>query len=700
MQNIINRWGLTLRTLFNLLLVSLVAVVLAQLFNATFIQHNIVEFRNGLIFMFFQIPIIPILLAVTMLIMLLFTIPVDRLIQRHNFDLSNLSEKEIKLFHKKLSGIPFVIFSINILGFLIAPIFTAWIFPKMLGTFETDKCWLTWFYTTPIGIISSLWQIEKNNRYLVGIKEKMKLLDLRAKPKFYNSFRAKIFFLAFAALCLTTLPMIAIINFYLDQPTRALTASIEADYLNDEQMRTMLGDEDYEKLLKKDNSVYDKWRDAQWPEDVTITLSDLKARMISETEGVQKWALFRSFILLFITSIGLIRLATIVSGSHYRELQVLINRMDELVNDGNLNSRLSVINNNETGQLTAQINKFIAKLSDMIAHVAEVGKSVSNSSKDLDKQIASMNLALNHLQSSATDMSSSVDGQTEFINNSSTEIANFLTAVRQISEHVSTQASLIEESSASITQMSKGIDAVNQKVELAEKLSSHLKNVAENGELSVMTSVVQMQELTNMANDISEKVKGISKISAQTNMLAMNAAIEAAHAGDRGKGFAVVADEVRSLAEMAANISKDVINEIKNITAMIVDGAKVSEEAGQSFQAILADVRSNTEIISTISQAVSEQKMGVREVIEASSELVTSAEEIKNISSRQSESSKSMDKALSQMVDSTKTISQAITKQTEKSSEIISAIEEVNSVSQANVTIAEKLKTLIESFKI
>lgn len=701
MKRFFDKWFLSTRIVFNLILISTFATIMAQLFNAVFIQHNYTVFFSGLYEIFIAPPIIPIILLGAALAMLVFTISLDKMIHKNKGDLSSLSPLELQRFHQRVSGIPIVIFGINSIGFLIAPIFTAWVFPYFVGgTYAHDKFILTFFYTIPIGVVCALWQVEKNNAYLVNVKEQLKIQNLQRKSHWYNSYRFKMMILSFATVALVGLLLVDVNHFYLREPQRETFKEIEARYMTQQQRVDLVGEEDYQRLVERQNSVITKWEASAWPEDISIPLSELKSIMLSDVNLMERRAMIESLI-LFLLSVGIvIRLAIVVNSAHQRELTVLIRRMDELVEEGDLSSRLSVINNNEAGELTSLINRFIARLQTMVGHVAGVSRAVSGSSKSVEAQISSMTSAIGQLQNSSVEVSSNVETQAGFIEQSSEEITAFLTSVSRISDNVTTQATLIEQSSASIAQMSAGIDSVNKTVSQAENISAHLKNAAEEGEKSVMSSVEQMQQLVDLSNDVSTKVKGISKISAQTNMLAMNAAIEAAHAGESGKGFAVVADEVRSLAEMSAGITKEVITIIKRITELILDGAAVAEESGQAFQSILSDIIANTDIIQMISVAVNEQKVGVREVLESSASLVMSSEDIKGIVSNQKHSSESMQQALRQMVESTEKISDATRVQNQQTDQMSGSIKTVVTVSENNVNLAGQLNDLVDDFKV
>src|SRR5574344_1994864 len=136
-----------------------------------------------------------------------------------------------------------------------------------------------------------------------------------------------------------------------------------------------------------------------------------------------------------------------------------------------------------------------------------------------------------------------------------------------------------------------------------EMLSAATKmGIDKNTEVSNL--LTKMQESSNV---LLEANKAISGIASQTNLLAMNAAIEAAHAGSAGKGFAVVADETRKLAEESAKQSKDIGNELKSVSEQIKNVVGQAEISTESFKKVDEEITATTELVLQIKNAMEEQ---------------------------------------------------------------------------------------------
>jgi len=130
-----------------------------------------------------------------------------------------------------------------------------------------------------------------------------------------------------------------------------------------------------------------------------------------------------------------------------------------------------------------------------------------------------------------------------------------------------------------------------------------------------------MEDLNEQVTAISESIVLIDQIAFQTNILSLNAAVEAATAGEAGKGFAVVAQEVRNLASRSADVAKDIKNLVENATIQASDGKEIADNMIKGFDELNQNVKNTISLIDGVSGASKEQQSGIEQINDAITEL-------------------------------------------------------------------------------
>ena len=196
-----------------------------------------------------------------------------------------------------------------------------------------------------------------------------------------------------------------------------------------------------------------------------------------------------------------------------------------------------------------------------------------------------------------------------------------VTAARQVamgttdlSQRTEEQASSLEETAASMEELASTVKQNADNARQADELARSAWQRAEQGGAEVVRVVVTMSEISDSARKISDIISVIDGIAFQTNILALNAAVEAARAGEQGRGFAVVASEVRALAQRSAQAAKEIKDLIATSAEKVNSGTHLVEQAGDTIQALVVDVKRVSDLMRSIAEASAEQSRGVQQV--------------------------------------------------------------------------------------
>ncbi|MEC1561665.1 methyl-accepting chemotaxis protein [Bacillus haynesii] len=326
----------------------------------------------------------------------------------------------------------------------------------------------------------------------------------------------------------------------------------------------------------------------------------------------------------------------------------------------------------ELGLLTASFNKMVAGVRSIIETVGETSHQVASSSQELSASADESTKASEYISTTIQELAVGSDQQVESVENSRTVIKGMTEFAGRISSNAEKAAATADQTAKMSLEGTKAID----------KVSAQMQSINE----TVVSLSEAFKHLTERSNEIGNITEVITSIAEQTNLLALNAAIEAARAGEQGKGFAVVADEVRKLAEQSAqsaeqitrlitiiqNDTKQTMNSVISATGEVKEGLVVVHEAGGAFQKIENSI---TEVVTQINDVTNL----VKNLTAGTSEIETAISGVKEVAET--------------AAGSTQTVSAATQEQ-------LASMEEIAAASQILAQNAEELQHLIQKFKI
>ena len=278
----------------------------------------------------------------------------------------------------------------------------------------------------------------------------------------------------------------------------------------------------------------------------------------------------------------------------------------------------------ETQTAGAVVDK---ELSDLISTMRSVSrKSISDAAPSLDTAI----LAGGVLGSKVTLVQKKTSDLNDQIGGASTSIEQIALNVRLFNGIIDKQDDAVSQTGVAMEEMSASVNSVTEITRKKMEAAGKLKEIIGQGGERVITTAKAIEEVTEAINGVAEIIKVINSIAAQTNLLAMNAAIEAAHAGEFGKGFAVVAAEVRKLAESTTANSKAIADSLKSIINQIKGAKEASESAGTTFEDIQEEVETFVNAFAEISHSTTELSVGTKQIFNSMEGLKQVSSEISN----------------------------------------------------------------------
>ncbi|MCF6335278.1 MAG: methyl-accepting chemotaxis protein [Spirochaetales bacterium] len=385
---------------------------------------------------------------------------------------------------------------------------------------------------------------------------------------------------------------------------------------------------------------------------------------ILQAEADKKLELMKNFqyIVLIISIVILIIIFFILNKIIITPLLLVRENMKKGMK-GDLTAKINVRSTDEIGQLSADYNSLLDSLITLITNVDESISHARTVSFNLSSASEESSAALEEISVTVSSMKNKTLTLDKELSNLKTEVDSIDSSISQVSDQVDQQNNLIADSSASIEQMDSSIKNIAGTTDSKMSIIDELNKIASDGEKEMLLTIDVIEEISGFTSIIMDFLSVINNIASQTNLLAMNAAIEAAHAGDAGKGFAVVADEIRKLAEDTGNNSKEISITLKKVISNIDKSGETSKKTGEYFKKIVTE-------ISDVADAMMEIKTSMRELSVGSSELTKSLAVL-------NESSHQVDKSTADIVQRSKTITSAINNVERISNETKTGMEEV-----------------------
>lgn len=401
----------------------------------------------------------------------------------------------------------------------------------------------------------------------------------------------------------------------------------------------------------------------------------------------------------------------LVLGSLYFALIVLsrmedkyqVNQMKEILNEmageeGNLKRQVRITHFNDEGELGIQINRLIEKLVTLVENVSGNTSELNEAGEDFALIIQETSTLLAENLEEFQTLYTIINDQNSFIGETSREIKENREELQELDNLISTQAANVDQSSQLITRNLSLIGKNRDILKNTDSDFSRLSHASVQGAEKIKKLAEGLDELKEQGDLLQNANRVIAGISAQTNLLAMNAAIEAAHAGSSGKGFAVVADEVRKLAYNSTRQSGEIKAQLAAMTQMIQTALSLLADTQSAFSEIEQTIEVTHEQEKRVLVSFEEQQAGNQEV-------TASLDEVRHVSEALRDSSGTMTEKMntvSSSMDELNRKNSAIVEKTglisEKDTQISHHMQKVQELSEKNLAAIEEIYALMNLF--
>jgi methyl-accepting chemotaxis protein len=429
----------------------------------------------------------------------------------------------------------------------------------------------------------------------------------------------------------------------------------------------------------------------------SIMLGTERSVIMEEVRGMVFWSVITAAAALVVMAAIVFFVSRRIANPIVRVARTL---EDISEGEGDLTRTVDVQSNDETGELARHFNKTLGKIRALVVTIKSQSVSLFAIGNELAANMSETAAAINQITATIQSVKGRILNQSASVTETNATMEQITINIDKLNDHVERQGASVAQSSSAIEEMLANIQSVTHTLIKNGDNVKDLIEASEAGRGGLQQVAADIQEIARESEGLLEINAVMENIASQTNLLSMNAAIEAAHAGEAGKGFAVVADEIRKLAENSGEQSRTISSVLKRIKDSIDAITKSTDQVLNKFEAIDDGVRIVSEQEENIRGAMEEQSAGSKQILEAIGQLHNATQLVKDSSAEMLEGSKQVIRESKNLELTTQEIANGMNEMATGAEEINTAVTRVNAVSGENKESIDVLVREVAKFKV
>ncbi len=434
-------------------------------------------------------------------------------------------------------------------------------------------------------------------------------------------------------------------------------------------------------------------------EKIQNTVDSETGKMVNDVLYSLKRSSIIIVILISITAVVLMIVLFFTLNSLLKPLNLLV-KVSNSIAEGDLTAEVDYNKNDELGVLGANLNKAIAHLHENLKNMQDTSTAIVSVKDKLRNGTEEASSAINEISANNQSMKNLIEKLNSNIMDATGSVEEITSNIESLVNLINDHAIMVQQATSSVTEMSESINNVAAITESKRESTALLVESANTGgeKLDITNNIIK--SVAGRIGDIHEMMEIINGISSQTNLLSMNAAIEAAHAGDVGKGFAVVADEIRKLAESTATNAKKISSVIDEITDNIESALNSGEITRNAFEAIIKEIKETEAAYRDISASAKELAGGGSEILQAMTNLSDVSENIRKGTVEMKKDSKQVMEAMNSVEQISGVVTNGMNEVARGIEDISNTVEDINQMARKLGENSDNLDSVIKQFKV